>query len=1094
MSISSTIGAGKLGCGWRWRLGLTVAVLWAGGVLAAEVRFEDLPVRSSRHPLAGMEAQRARYNNDALIQKAYASMTAGDTAAARKLLEEVLSIDPGNNRARVFLVQCMDRLGDAAGIRVCDSLLQDYPEYLQMYLYKGYMALKADLNSVAIEAFDGLQQRVPPDDPRFEEALKTLAPLYIKTGDYAKAETSAAQAVKRQDAYGLRMILAQCAEKRAAPDDVLANLAAAELLASSDAERCDVWLWRIALRIRLGQTGELDADLRNFDALLDRKFDEKQALHYLETLKTLGRNEAGLAAAEKHLQQSGTGVEFRKSALGYALHFNRALDRKAQAYETAKTLHALSGTPASLLEVAYAADAVNATNEAAAAYGQYLEGNFDPAVALNCQFMLRRAGNPQAGEPVLTRALASTNATPLVRQALVYELARIYRETGRDREYRDIMAKFADKLDDARLRREFADYLYGQGDLRSAADLFEQDLKTETEPAKVYAQSLSLAEIYLGMNQTGQARQWMDRAEKAQPTDRKWEFTMARIDYKDDKFRQAADRLMRFPVREPMETLYMAYSLNRSEMRGLALHYLNTVTNPVSLPRDQQQSFYENRAYLYFDQEDYSNALSDAETALQAQPSSAMMNVRLSSMARLGRYKEVRKEVEDILTHTNAPVTASAVQAEVDAAQVWMGDYTNLNLRAKLYELSGLCSSRLGEPERAIEAYTRCLETDTNRVDVLYPRGLEFQRMGNLEQAEKDFLAYQARVPAVAEVFFGDFAIVEGALGNYEDGTKALEHTIRTYSADLDSREEAGYQYMKDCRNPPARDCFGDAIDLYTVLLPYLSGVEHEEYRNNRRAMKQEYSKLDRTLGGQVYVNRTDYGLGTGSKFAALDGALPSQAGAELSFRPPKLGFRNERTLDGFVRGLANFEQNSWTPDSDSYQGGVGLRWKPFIKLNANTTFERLFKIGSNSEDNWLWRVLASQEWGEKPHEGRTITGAGKIYGEAGDYLLDRKRWYYYLDGRLGLALFPRDHVILTIPEAMGVIRHENPDVSGLSSYSLLGIGLNARFLEGEKRYTLERWYLELHAHYMWGWFENTPGSLERRDFEGVMVGVNFVK
>ena len=33
----------------------------------------------------------------------------------------------------------------------------------------------------------------------------------------------------------------------------------------------------------------------------------------------------------------------------------------------------------------------------------------------------------------------------------------------------------------------------------------------------------------------------------------------------------------------------------------------------------------------------------------------------------------------------------------------------------------------------------------------------------------------------------------------------------------------------------------------------------------------------------------------------------------------------------------------------------------------------RLFKIGDNAEDNWLWRNMASWECGEKPAPGKTV-------------------------------------------------------------------------------------------------------------------------
>jgi hypothetical protein len=258
--------------------------------------------------------------------------------------------------------------------------------------------------------------------------------------------------------------------------------------------------------------------------------------------------------------------------------------------------------------------------------------------------------------------------------------------------------------------------------------------------------------------------------------------------------------------------------------------------------------------------------------------------------------------------------------------------------------------------------------------------------------------------------------------------------------------------------------------------------------------MKREYSKLDKTWGFQAYVSKTDYNFPSNATVSSIDGALPAQAGIELDWRPPILGFRDERTLDVFGRVLANFDKDAWSLDQDSYQGGAGLRYKPLVGYNVNASIERLFKIGNNSEENWLGRVMGAEELGEKPPEGKDVWTSGRIYGEAGYFFDQPRRWFYYLDGTIGPSWRVTDRIMLTVPQAEGTIRYESEDASKLLTYSIVGLGADARLLEPEREHTLDRWYLDGFIHYTWGWFRDRPEGFDSTSFKGVVFGFSVVK
>jgi len=189
---------------------------------------------------------------------------------------------------------------------------------------------------------------------------------------------------------------------------------------------------------------------------------------------------------------------------------------------------------------------------------------------------------------------------------------------------------------------------------------------------------------------------------------------------------------------------------------------------------------------------------------------------------------------------------------------------------------------------------------------------------------------------------------------------------------------------------------------------------------------------------------------------------------------------------------LANFEPDAWGLDEDTYQLGVGLDWKPFKSFNYSMSFERLIAIGDNAEDNWLWRNKGAVDFGEKPKKLKEAWTSGRLYGDIAWYLDDPNRVVYYVDGRLARTIALSDTFLLTIPQGKAVWRYQNNDPDGIGSYAIASIGFEARFLEKERDALTERWYMDIFAHYAWGWFTDEPRIEGDRNFEGIWFGATF--
>ena len=413
---------------------------------------------------------------------------------------------------------------------------------------------------------------------------------------------------------------------------------------------------------------------------------------------------------------------------------------------------------------------------------------------------------------------------------------------------------------------------------------------------------------------------------------------------------------------------------------------------------------------------------------------------------------------------------------------------------SKLLNHIGMCEINLGNNEDAIKYLSGAIELVPSLYTAYYLRGIAYHKIEENEDAEKDYLVYRDSSDIISRKFWGDLAIVEGQLKKYDEGIVALNKALEIYPYDIDTLEEAGYQYMKAISNKNAEVSFATAIGIYNDIVPLLEGSNSVEYADNNSAMKREYSKLNHVFGGGIYFAKTDYDLPAPVAVASIGGALPSQAGVEVNYRPPVLGFRNEKIFDLFARVYGNLKNDSWSMDRDSYQFGFGARYNPFRKINALISAEKLTKLGKNSEDNFLLRVLDSIDWGQKPKGGRKYQLAGRLYADGGYFLQSRRRWYYYIDAREGLTWYAGDKILVTFPQVLGIVRYETDDISHYLSYNMVGVGINGRFLEREAKRTIERGYIDMYLQYVWGWFWEKPVDLDDKSFEGVVFGASFTK
>ncbi|GEM_PF-2778342 len=1114
----------------------TGLLLIGAGPLVAEELSQAMPIPKPKAGYGWFKNQRVNYSNRPLWKKANALVAEGKHTRAARVYDSILATDPHNNKAKVHLIHLYFQLEEwTRGIDLAESLIANYPDYLDAYFFKANYALRAGRTQLAVRTFEDILNRDPSRavanseaykglararfparayQKRLPEVHRSLARLYSLSGDAMRAEEHAARWRDLTDEGEAHLFVAESALSRKDWDKAMEALTLAGervdteelkgrlslkrgmvLYNLKDYDRAMNELMNAESRTEnaadkalaqryLGQIAlKKGANTRAADYLLSATaiaFDEDAGAAALQALMASEQWERGVTAAEKMLKRENLSDNFQRVANENLMYFykNSGNDR-GYAMVADKLRRESPDDPRYLLESAVGADRLGRDERAREFYTTYLEGKFDPAVAFNLFYLLKETEDLAAGEVVLDRVVATEGLTDDMRLAANYELAQVYRATNRTNDYMRIMDQVVLEKAEAELLFEYGVQLYGSGYDDLAVELFKKAFERQTEAADNFKTAIIIAKINIGHGENEVGREWLEKARAFGEVDDEWHITMARTYFNNAEYDAVIERLL--GVVSEQDTggnLLLGFTYHLMRMPGLSLYHLNRVGSPEKLDPSERNTLFSNRAYLWFDQGNYVNALADAERAVAPHTADQMMLVQMKALLPLNRYEEARDiglELLDTMDEEEAP-----------------------SFVADLMKTLGTVHFYLNDNENAVEFFTAALKVDDGQYDVYYLRALAYHRLEEYEKAEEDFLLIETESSFIPAVLWGDMGIVEGYLENYDTGTVVLARSLEYYRYDIDGIEEMAYQHMKNNDNAKAQDAFFRGVRAYDNVIPYITGPDREIYTDDRKALKREYAKLDRTWTFETYVNRTEFGddavAGFAGTLSAVDGGLPSQAGVYLGYRPPKLGFRDEKTLDGFARVLANFEPDSWALDEDTYQLGIGLDWKPFKAFNYSMSFEKLIAIGDNAEDNWLWRNKGSVEFGEKPKKLKEAWTSGRLYGDIAWYLDDPNRVVYYLDGRLARTIALSDTFLLTIPQGKAVWRYQNNDPDGIGSYVIASIGFEARFLEKERDALTERWYMDLFAHYAWGWFTDEPRIKGDRNFEGIWFGATFRK
>ncbi len=302
-----------------------------------------------------------------------------------------------------------------------------------------------------------------------------------------------------------------------------------------------------------------------------------------------------------------------------------------------------------------------------------------------------------------------------------------------------------------------------------------------------------------------------------------------------------------------------------------------------------------------------------------------------------------------------------------------------------------------------------------------------------------------------------------------QQSSQSLENHVKNKPENLDSHKEKDLAYLKlrNADNDEAEYWFKQAIDIRLAQLSEGQGgsIETDEEVNS---LREEVSDLTNHFDITAYYG---YRSNDNTKISAgipstLGGVIPSQGGVEVSYRPPVIGLRDGRTFHLFSRLLWSMKPNSFNIDSKSFQGSVGLSYKPFKSQDFNISAEKLFKVGKNAQNNWLIRGLYRWTDGTDLQIGRDHWNYTSLFTDLGYFVKSPGVLSFFGEFRQGYSYNLWDLVLTPHAVIDGRIQtHDDEDLSYLEA----GVGLSFKYFFNQTRYRAPQSYIELLFQYKAG-------------------------
>ncbi|NYT58418.1 hypothetical protein H0A65_05700 [Alcaligenaceae bacterium] len=270
---------------------------------------------------------------------------------------------------------------------------------------------------------------------------------------------------------------------------------------------------------------------------------------------------------------------------------------------------------------------------------------------------------------------------------------------------------------------------------------------------------------------------------------------------------------------------------------------------------------------------------------------------------------------------------------------------------------------------------------------------------------------------------------------------------------------DGAYAAQRLSYNDIAVEWFSRAIDIHDS-----GGMEMDS--SSSYNIRQAISDLDRSWGFNAALGYGTVGVMNPSFAPSLSERKTLQSSAEVYWRPPNIGLRDGSRFELYARANeAHYDGTGGATGSSTLQGVAGARWKPFGQQNFVFAVERLFRIGTNSRNDWLLRAAWSDGQGGALRVDKSNWQYWHIYAE-GDYFVKNPQTIGTLEGRYGRS-FRFDNVSSNLAITPYLSLNANYD-NLLATRSTVGVGpgLNFRYWFRDDKYHAHQSFVDFNVQY----------------------------
>lgn len=365
-------------------------------------------------------------------------------------------------------------------------------------------------------------------------------------------------------------------------------------------------------------------------------------------------------------------------------------------------------------------------------------------------------------------------------------------------------------------------------------------------------------------------------------------------------------------------------------------------------------------------------------------------------------------------------------------------------------EALGRTREARGELERAV-----AVEPTAER---RFRLGQLAERLGEREEARRQLEAAVAAEPGNLE-YKAALAYTLRSSGDLARAAQLLSEVLAAEPNRYTLHEDLGYTYLSLGENDKAIEQFKWAIDNQQ-LYPSETQEEREAKARTIEGLRRTINAVEPHWTAYGYTNLCLAGHYCERRTRNLESLISTnQGGLELDYQPPGIGYVDGRTFQGFARTFFSYAPGTISPQGNSFQGGIGIHYKPLRDYNLVVSGERLIKFGANAINNWEGRISFSTSTGYELDPVASRSRYSLLYLDFAATPQSPHQILTYGDGREGVNFQFADRMVIS-PFVYGIFRG-NYGI-GANTSAETGIGASLRAFFYEDKYHAPRDALEL--------------------------------